>query len=67
MVKDRASRTGIAFTSTDPGNGVREALIFHPVTGELLDHERMVTGPGGETLVDAYTLYLDIRPTNTRP
>ena len=66
-VKDRASRTGIAITSTDPGTGVREVLIFHPDTGELLDHERMVTGSSGEIFVDAYTLYLDIHTTNTRP
>jgi hypothetical protein len=67
MVKDRASRTGIAITSTDPGTGVREVLIFHPDTGELLDHEKWVSGPGGETFVDAYVLYLDIHSTNTRP
>ncbi|HZM80132.1 MAG TPA: hypothetical protein VFC19_30730 [Candidatus Limnocylindrales bacterium] len=66
-VKDRASRTGIAFTSTDPGTGVREVLIFHPDTGELLDYEKWVSGPDGEIFVDAYTLYLDIRTTNSRP
>jgi len=66
-VTDRASRTGIAITSTDPGTGVREVLIFHPDTGELLGHERMATGAGGEILVDAYTLYLDTHTTNTRP
>lgn len=66
-VKDRASRTGIAFTSTDPGNGVREVLIFHPDTGQLLDHEKWVAGPSGEMFVDSYTLYLDIHTTNTRP
>jgi hypothetical protein len=65
-VKDRASRTGIAFTSTDPGTGVREVLIFNPTTGQLLDHERWLTGAGGVIEVDAYTLYLDIRTTNTR-
>jgi len=66
-VQDRASRTGIAFTSTDPGTGVREVLIFHPGSGELFDHEKWVTGINGEIIVDAYTLYLDIRTTNTRP
>jgi hypothetical protein len=66
-VKDRASRTGIAFTSTDPGTGVREVLIFHPQTGELLDHERWSTGTDGVIVVDAYNLYLDIQTTNTRP
>jgi hypothetical protein len=66
-VKDRASRTGIAFTSTDPGTGVREVLIFQPDTGQLLDHEKWVAGSDGQMYVDSYTLYLDIRTTNTRP
>jgi hypothetical protein len=66
-VKDRASRTGVAFTSTDPGSGVREVLIFHPETGVLLHHEKWLTGPDGTTMVDAYSLVLDIHTTNTGP
>lgn len=66
-VTDRASRTGVAFSSTDPASGVREVLYLEPGTGALLAFERLAPGAGGESLVEAYTLFLETHTTNTRP
>ncbi|MGI5525072.1 CU044_5270 family protein [Micromonospora sp. CA-259024] len=56
QVTDRAGRKGVAVTFDDREHDAQSLLIFDPLTGELLAHERLTLAP---VRISSYKVILD--------